>query len=116
MLQVALADPRASASSLRTTCEELLSANAEQAALLEALLTLASSERGLDRRDPVKPNPICTELLHAATPRAQALTVHLSADLASAAAIGDPALVRRLIGNLLDNALQYNHPGGTIEI
>ncbi|MGO9971290.1 MAG: sensor histidine kinase [Solirubrobacteraceae bacterium] len=116
LLQVALADPQASVSTLRATCEELLSANAEQAALLEALLTLASSERGLDRRDPVELNQICTELLDAATPRAHALAVQLSTDLAPAPAIGDPALVRRLIGNLLDNALQYNHPGGTIEI
>jgi len=59
---------------------------------------------------------ICDELLDAATPRAQQLSVQLSTDLAPASAIGDPALVRRLIGNLLDNALQYNHPGGIIEV
>ncbi len=112
LLQVALADPHASAGTLRATCEELLSANAEQA----ALLTLASSERGLDRRDPVELKQICTELLDAATPRAQALAVELSTDLGPAPAIGDPALVRRLIANLLDNALQYNRPGGSIEI
>jgi signal transduction histidine kinase len=115
LLQVALADPHASARTLRAICKELLSANAEQEALLEALLTLASSERGLVRREPAELNQLCTELLDAATPRAQQLSVQLSADLAPASAIGDPALVRRLIGNLLDNALQYNHPGGTIE-
>jgi signal transduction histidine kinase len=51
LLQVALADPNASAQELRATCEEVLAAGAEQERLLESLLTLTSSERGLDRRE-----------------------------------------------------------------
>ncbi len=46
LLQVALADPDADAARLRATCEELLASGREQERLLEALLTLASSERG----------------------------------------------------------------------
>ena len=53
LLEVALADPGASAAKLRATCEELLASGREQERMLEALLTLASSERGLDRRDPL---------------------------------------------------------------
>jgi signal transduction histidine kinase len=53
LLQIALTDPNASAQSLRATCEELLAASAEHERLLESLLTLASSERGLEQRDPI---------------------------------------------------------------
>ena len=116
LLQVALADPHASAGTFRATCEELLSANVEQEQLLEALLTLASSERGLNRREPLELSIVCGELADGAVLRAQSLSLHFATDLAPAPANGDPALVRRLIGNLLDNALRYNHPGGTIEL
>ena len=53
LLQVALADPDASAEQLRATFEELLASGREQERVLEALLTLASSERGLERRERV---------------------------------------------------------------
>ncbi|MEU5867018.1 ATP-binding protein [Nonomuraea sp. NPDC047529] len=29
---------------------------------------------------------------------------------------GDPGLLKRLVTNLLDNAVRYNHPGGTVEV
>lgn len=29
---------------------------------------------------------------------------------------GDPVLLHRLVANLLDSALRYNHPGGTVHI
>jgi signal transduction histidine kinase len=37
-------------------------------------------------------------------------------DLTTAVVSGDQALVRRLIGNLLDNALAYNRPGGSVDV
>ncbi len=53
LLQVALADPNANAASLRATCGELLASGREQEQLIDALLTLATSQRGLDTRQPV---------------------------------------------------------------
>ena len=52
MLEVALRDPGADAESLRATCRRVLLAGEEQERLLEALLTLARGQRGLDRRAP----------------------------------------------------------------
>ncbi len=58
LLEVALADPDASSEELRATLEELLVSGEQQERLIEALLTLASSERGLDRREPsIWPHP-----------------------------------------------------------
>jgi len=53
LLQVALADPDATSATLRATCEELLATGQSHERLLESLLTLASSERGLEHREPV---------------------------------------------------------------
>ena len=53
LLQVALADPAISLDSLRVACEEAIDAGKDQAQLIEALLTLARSQRGLDHREPV---------------------------------------------------------------
>ena len=69
LLQVALADPNATERTLRATCEELLTSQADQERLLEALLTLASSERGLERRDPVDLPALVESALRQLTPK-----------------------------------------------
>src|SRR5262249_39928190 len=52
LIEVALADPEPSIASLREVCHRLLVTGEEQERLIEALLTLARSQRGLDRRGP----------------------------------------------------------------
>jgi len=51
LLQVALADPGADAASLREACEQVLALGARTERLIEALLTLATGERGIERLD-----------------------------------------------------------------
>ena len=116
LLEVALADPAATATTLRSTCEEVLVAGQDQERLIEALLTLARSQRGLDHRDPFDLAEITTRVLNARCPRVQALTLGVTAELGSAPATGDPSLAERLIANLTDNALSYNVPGGQVEV
>src|ERR1700734_2791097 len=53
LLQVALDDPDTTIAAWRSTAKEVLASSDEQARLLEALLTLASSEGGLNKREPV---------------------------------------------------------------
>src|SRR5207249_9861687 len=53
LIEVALADPDASVESLRRTCEQVLAVGAQQELLIEALLTLSRSQRGLDRQEPI---------------------------------------------------------------
>ena len=102
LLQVALADPDADAQKLRSTCEELLASGRENERLIEALLTLASSERGLERRDTVD----LAELARRALDKAG---LEISPDgLHPAAITGDPALLERLIANLIENAVHHN--------
>jgi signal transduction histidine kinase len=116
LLQVALADPNASATSLRATCEELLSAGREQERLLEALLTLASSERGLDDPQQLDLAVAAERALAAAGAEVDRRGLELHTALALAPIAGDPALVQRLAANLVDNAVRHNVAGGRVEI
>jgi signal transduction histidine kinase len=116
LLQVALTDPNASAATLRATCEELLACGRDQERLLEALLTLASSERALDRREPLDLATLADQMLITRRADIERRSLQLTTALASAPITGDPALIERLMANLIDNAVEYNHSGGQVEI
>jgi signal transduction histidine kinase len=116
LLQVALADPDASVASLRAMCEELLASSRDQERLLEALLTLASSERGLERREPVDLTALAARVLAGTEAQIERHGLRLESALEPASTSGDPALVERLIANLVDNAVEYNDPGGQVEV
>jgi signal transduction histidine kinase len=116
LVEVALADPHASAGALRTTCEELLASGRNQELLLEALLTLASSERGLDDRAPLDLAGLAARMVRASLPDAERRSLHLTTMLLPAPTTGDQALIERLIGNLVENAVENNEPGGRVDI
>ncbi|HYZ82578.1 MAG TPA: HAMP domain-containing sensor histidine kinase [Solirubrobacteraceae bacterium] len=116
LLQVALADPDASEASLRATCEELLAAGRDHERLLESLLTLASSERGLSHREPLDLAQLAGHVLLAPRPDVQRNALQLMTELESAPVAGDPALIARLMANLVDNAVYYNQAGGRVEV
>lgn len=112
LLQVALADPNASAATLRATCEELLASGRGQERVLESLLTLATSERGLERREPVDLAAVAQQVVAKVNEQHQ----NLVTELAPATVRGDPALLERLVANLVDNALRYNREEGLGEV
>jgi signal transduction histidine kinase len=112
LIEVALSDPHADAESLRETCEKVLAVGEQQERLIEALLTLSRSQRGLDRRERVDVRLI-TEAAVAAVDH-DGLTV--TTTLEPAATSGDPRLVERLAANLVDNAARHNVPGGRIDV
>jgi signal transduction histidine kinase len=116
LLQVALADRDASAADLRSTCEELLASGDEHERLLESLLTLATGESGLDHREPLDLSTLCDRALEARHPDVERLSLQIETTLSRASAIGDPALVERLIANLIDNAICHNIPGGWVRV
>jgi signal transduction histidine kinase len=115
-LQVTLADPGLTLGGLRAACEEVIDNGRQQEQLLEALLTLARSERGLDRHQPLDLAVIAADLAGSRTPNAAAAGVQLDLTLGPAPVCGDPQLIERLVANLLDNALRYNHAGGTVHM
>lgn len=116
LLQVALADPDASAASLRATCQEVLALGDQQERLIGALLTLASSQRGLERSGPLDLGEITRKVLLAREQEAGRRGIQVSAALTPAPVTGDPHLAESLVANLIGNAIRHNQPGGQVEV
>jgi signal transduction histidine kinase len=116
VLEVALADPRPTVAGLQAACKQVLAAGAQQERLIEALLTLARSERGLDRREPVDLAAVTGGVLLTRRDEAQLRGVAIDTTLGPSVALGDSRLAERLVANLVDNALRHNVPGGRAEV
>jgi signal transduction histidine kinase len=116
LLQVTLANPAATTSTWQAVSRDLLASNAEQERLIEAMLTLASSEAGPGEREPIDLAAITSEALDAARPAISRLGLNVHADIQPAILDGDPLLVQQLVTNLIDNAARHNIPGGDIQV
>jgi signal transduction histidine kinase len=116
LLQVALADPDASAATLRSTCAEALLLGDRQERLIAALLTLASGEGGVEEWEPFDLAEITGHVVAVRREDAERRGIEVSSALSAAAATGDPRLVESLVTNLVDNAIRYNVTGGRVAI
>jgi signal transduction histidine kinase len=105
IVDVTLADPDASGPVLRAALARVRAAGQEQERLIEALLTLARSQRGLEEREFVDLAAVVGE-------RLRGVELCVRARLESAPVLGDPQLVERLVVNLTDNAVRHNLPAG----
>jgi signal transduction histidine kinase len=115
--EVALADPEPTVDSLQASHRRALSAGEQQERLIEALLTLARSERGFERKEPFDLATIADRALVACRPEADRRGLYLHATLRPAQTDGDPRLAERLMANLIDNAIRHNLPtGGRIDV
>jgi hypothetical protein len=110
-VDVALADPDTSQAELRAMAERVRDATQRSERLLEGLLTLARSEREPSRREPADLADAATQALqhgrYADTAGLQVLT-----RLEPAPVAGDPALLDRMVANLIENTMRHNRPNG----
>jgi signal transduction histidine kinase len=102
--------------SLRRTHERVLASGAEQEQLIEALLTLARGQAGLDRQEPFDLAGVTGQVLHGRRAEASYLGLDLRTAACPAPLTGDPRLAELLVANLVDNALRHNQAGGWIEV
>ena len=116
LLEVALADPGADTETLRSACQKALALGQHQERLVNALLTLASSERGVEVWEPFDLAQVTETVLTGRRHEADNQNIHIQASLPAAPATGDPKLVELLVANLIDNALRHNNRGGNIDI
>jgi signal transduction histidine kinase len=112
LTEATLADPNADTAALREMGEGVVAACWRQERLLEALLTLARSECGRLRREPVDLAGTAAEVLRAHDHQGLRSTTALE----PARTTGDPQLVKRLVANLVTNAVRHNIPGGRIDV
>ena len=116
LLQVALRNPGTASEQWRATGLELLESGRHQERLLEALLTLATSEGGLSNREPADLSEAAAASLRAASPEAGRQQIRMVTALHPAPVLGDPRLIERLTVNLLDNAIRHNTTDGTVHL
>ena len=116
VLQVALADPAASAESLRAACQQVLQLGEQQERLVNALLTLATGQSGLRHREPFDLAEVTARVVAGRQPDADRRGVRMAASLGPAVVTGDPALAESLVANLVDNAVRHNVPGGHVQV
>jgi signal transduction histidine kinase len=116
LLQVALADPDASSDELRAACEAALQLGEQQERLIGGLLTLATSERGIEQRETFDLGQVARAVLADRRREADQRSVRINANLDRALAVGDAGLVASLVANLVDNALRHNVAGGDVDI
>ncbi|MFJ9622736.1 ATP-binding protein [Streptomyces sp. NPDC101181] len=132
-IQIGLDDP--SPADLAATRQTLLDANRRSERLIEGLLVLARSERGLasDEREEVRLDQVvreetarcpgagltATEAKAGEGPEARAQDGEGAAVRVAAAVCrvrGNRLLLAQLVANLLANAVTYNVPGGSVEV
>lgn len=87
--------------------------------LVNQLLALTRAEPGGAPHASREPADLAAIVNEGATPwvhRALERDIDLGFDLASARLLGEPALLRELVGNLLDNAINYTPRGGSVTV
>lgn len=115
-LDVTLSNPDVAPAELQEMAEVVRGAVARSERLIESLLFLARSESGLPERRPIDLAAVVRDVLGHFALAAKSKEVALREDLSPALVAGDPPLLERLAGNLVENALAYNRQGGWIEV
>src|SRR5215217_2652208 len=116
-VDVALADPDASADELRDTAERVRAATERSERLIESLLTLSRSEAEAAARPELVDLAAAAELAIEGVERElREHGLELQTSLHRATANGDRRLLERLVANLVENAVRHNKPGGWVAV
>jgi len=117
-IDVTLSDPDADLGEYRRMATVVRDASERANALIEALLLLARTDaqagRRLVRKVPADLAAAASAALDATGREAQRLNLVVAPELRPAPVVGDPGLLERLAGNLVENAVRYNHLQGRI--
>ncbi len=115
-IDVALADPGASAAELRAMGEAVRDTVDRNERLIESLLLLARSESALRVAEPVDLAALAGDCITDLRARAEEAHVTIRPELEPVVVQGDPALLERMIANLIDNAIRHNVSDGWIDV
>jgi signal transduction histidine kinase len=114
LIDVTMAKPARSPAQLESLVVGVRAAVDRSEQLIEALLTLARSDRGLGVTEIVDLPTAVDDAVDLLGPAAATRQVTIHTALGDARASGDRVLLERLVTNLLDNAVRYNVPGGWV--
>jgi signal transduction histidine kinase len=114
-IDVALSDPDLSPEELREMGAAVSEAVNRSERLIDGLLVLARAENSLSFAE-LDLAEIAEAQLRSASSAADALDLRLDLNLQSTPMQGDRALLERLVGNLVENAIRHNAAGGSFAV
>ncbi|KXK61447.1 histidine kinase [Micromonospora rosaria] len=117
-IDVTLSDDEADTAEYRRMATVVRDASERANGLVDALLVLARSEaqsgRPLGRRTECDLAHGTANALSAVRREVERIGLRVETELAPAPVVGDPGLLDRLAGNLIENAVRYNHLHGRL--
>src|SRR3954463_1342377 len=115
-LEVTLSDPDASVEDLRRMAAVVASAAERAQRLVTSLLTLARLQAvgggELEVSEPVDLARIVPLAVSAVAAEAEEKSIRIETEVEEAVTIGDPRLLERLVGNLVENGIRHNVQSG----
>jgi signal transduction histidine kinase len=116
LIDVAMAKPTRTTEGLEVLVGLVRESVDQSEAIIDGLLTLARSDRGLTTRELVDLEAAAQDAIDQSRIAARSSEIVIEADLSAAPTLGDRVLVERLVANLVDNAVRYNVTGGSVQV
>jgi signal transduction histidine kinase len=116
LIDVAMAKPTRTTEQLEVLIGRVREAVDQSEALIDGLLTLARSDRGLTTHELVDLEAAAQDAIDQVATAARKSNIVIDADLSPGPTLGDRVLLERLAANLLDNAVRYNLTGGSVSV
>ncbi len=115
-LEVVRRDPHATLSDYQEMAQALDRGLVRLERLVENLLLLARGEQEI-RKEPVLLDVLLTEVVREMEPLAHASQVALNLQvIGEPVVLADAPLLARAVGNLIENGIRYNRPGGSVTV
>jgi signal transduction histidine kinase len=115
LIEVSMAAAR-SPDQIALLTDQLLATNERNERLIEGLLVLSESDRGLVSRTPQRLDEITGRVLDSHRDLAAKAGVTLRPELGPTVVLGEQVLLERLVTNLVRNAIAYNIHGGEVRV
>jgi signal transduction histidine kinase len=115
-IDVVLAKPDRRTEQLEAMAVDVRGALARAERLVDSLLALTRSEHLDHAREPVDLAILVEDALDARRAGINAGKLTVGTELGEARTVGDPALLDRMVGNLVDNAVRHNVDGGHVTV
>jgi signal transduction histidine kinase len=115
-IDVVLAKPARTPEQLEAMAERVRRSIDRAERIIDALLTLAVSNQGMERTEPFDLSTAAEDALDGVSETVRDAEITIEAELAPAEVEGSRVLLERMVGNLVENAVVHNVPGGWIRL
>ena len=116
LIDVAMAKPMRTTAQFEVLVGRVRKALDQSEAMIDGLLTLARSDRGLTAYEFVDLEAAAQDAIDQVDTPSRESNIVIDADLSPSPTLGDRVLLERLVANLLDNAVHYNLTGGSVRV